>query len=199
MERIFLSDLSYTTAQGLTSEFIPYGVGCIKSYFCEHAHSRDQFEVVLFQDPERFIERFLEDPPAVVAFSNYSWNRELSYALAREAKRRRPETLVVFGGPNYPLEDPLREQLAPAASTRWTCTSWARGKQPFANLIDAWAELPRHRQDPKRAGIEGCHALVDGKLFKSSDVTPRLPAPRPDFESPYVVGYPRRVPRLAAS
>jgi radical SAM superfamily enzyme YgiQ (UPF0313 family) len=172
--------------QGLTSEFIPYGVGCIESYFREHARSRDQFDVVLFQDPERFIERFLEDPPAVVAFSNYSWNRELSYALARCAKRRHPETLVVFAGPNYPLEDPLRE--------RWLQQFEAvdvyvlgEGEQPFSELIDHWAEV-RDIDKTRRAGIEGCHALVDGRLFKSNDVTPRLPS-LDLFESPYTAGF----------
>ena len=72
METLFLSDLSHVTAGGLTSEFIPYGVGCIKSYFCEHGKSRDHFDLRLFQDPQAFIEQFQREKPAIIAFSNYS-------------------------------------------------------------------------------------------------------------------------------
>ena len=186
MKSIFLSDLSHVTAGGLTSEFIAYGVGCIKSYFCEYAETRDQFDVRIFQDPELFISAFLSDPPAVAAFSNYSWNRDLSYALAREVKRQRPETLVVFGGPNYPLEDPVREhwfKKFPAVDVYVT----GEGEEPFAALIDRWVALG-DIEAVKRAGIEGCHALVDDRLFRASDVTPRLT----DLDivpSPYVRGY----------
>ena len=133
METIFLSDLSHVTAGGLTSEFIPYGVGCIKSYFCEYAESRDRYKIRIFQDPERFISSALAEPPMVVAFSNYSWNRDVSYSLAQEIKKRRPETLVVFGGPNYPLEDPVRERWFkqfPAVDVYVT----GEGEEPFATV-----------------------------------------------------------------
>ena len=35
--------------------------------------------------------------------SSYSWNHNLAKAFARYAKARRPETLVLMGGPNFPL------------------------------------------------------------------------------------------------
>ena len=37
--------------------------------------------------------------------SNYLWNEALSFHFAKLAKRLRPETLVVMGGPNIPIED----------------------------------------------------------------------------------------------
>jgi radical SAM superfamily enzyme YgiQ (UPF0313 family) len=178
--------LSHVTTGGLTSEFLPYGVGCIKSYFHKYAESRDQYDVRILQDPERFISSYLSNPPEVVAFSNYSWNRDLSYGLAEEVKRRRPSTLVVFGGPNYPLEDPSREswfKSFPAVDIYVT----GEGEEPFAALIDLWSELG-DVEAVKRAGIEGCHALVDGQLFRASDVTPRLKS-LDLVPSPYVQGY----------
>ena len=187
LRSIFLSDLSHVTAGGLTSEFLPYGVGCIKSYFRKYAKSRDHYdEIRIFQDPENFISSYLSSPPEVVAFSNYSWNRDLSYGLAAEVKRRSPSTLVVFGGPNYPLEDPLRDnwfRSFPAVDVYVT----GEGEEPFAALIDLWTEL-RDVEAVKRAGIEGCHAFVDGKLFRSSTVTPRLKS-LDVVPSPYVQGY----------
>ncbi len=186
MKSIFLSDLSHVTAGGLTSEFLPYGVGCIKSYFRKYARSRDLYDVRIFQDPEAFISSYLSNPPELVAFSNYSWNRDLSYGLAEEVKRRSPSTLVVFGGPNYPLEDPLREQWFkrfPAIDVYVT----GEGEEPFAALADLWSESG-DVEAVKRAGIDGCHALVDGRLFRSSDVTPRLKS-LDVVPSPYVQGY----------
>lgn len=186
MKNIFISDLSYVTAGGLTSEFLPYGVGCIKSYFKKYARSRDFYDLAIFQDPERFISAYLSNPPEVVAFSNYSWNRDLSYGLAEAVKRRAPSTLVVFGGPNYPLEDHLRERWFnryPAIDVYVT----GEGEEPFAALIDRWSESG-DIEAVKRAGIEGCHALVDGKLFRSSAVTPRLKSLEL-VPSPYVQGY----------
>ncbi len=187
MRSIFLSDLSHVTAGGLTSEFLPYGVGCIKSYFRKCARSQDQFEDIrIFQDPESFISSYLSTSPEVVAFSNYSWNRDLSYGLAEEVKRRSPSTLVVFGGPNYPLEDASRDgwfRRFPAVDIYVT----GEGEEPFAALIDLWSEL-RDVEAVKRAGIEGCHAFVDGQLFKSSNATPRLKS-LDLVPSPYVQGY----------
>ena len=187
MPRVFLSDLSHTTAQGLTSEFIPYGVGCLKSYYLAHGAARDRYQIRLFQDPEALIAAWLADPPEVLAFSNYSWNRDLSYAIAAEAKRRRPETLVVFGGPNYPLEDPVRLawlEAHPAVDVYVI----GEGEAPFTALLDRYDETGGDLEAARRSGIEGCHALLDGELVMSSDVTPRL-ASLDLFPSPYAAGY----------
>ena len=186
METLFLSDLSHVTAGGLTSEFIPYGVGCIKSYFCEHGKSRDHFDLRLFQDPQAFIEQFQREKPAIIAFSNYSWNRDVSYALAEEVKRLRPATLVIFGGPNYPLEDELRELwFKKFAAVDIYVTG--EGERPFAALLDLWHEV-HDIEALKRAGIDGCHALVDGRVFRANDITPRLES-LDIVPSPYVRGY----------
>jgi len=186
MEPVYLSDLSHVTAGGLTSEFIPYGVGCIKSYFYEYAKTRERYDIRLFQDPDLFIASYLREPATVVAFSNYSWNRDVSYALAEEVKRQRPETLVVFGGPNYPLEDNVRERWLKQFSAV-DIYIIGEGERPFAELIDLWSET-HDIETLKRAGIDGCHALVDGRLFRANDVTPRLES-LDLVPSPYVKGY----------
>jgi radical SAM superfamily enzyme YgiQ (UPF0313 family) len=38
----------------------------------------------------------------VVGFSTYVWNAQISLEAARRLKRRKPEMLVIFGGPNVP-------------------------------------------------------------------------------------------------
>src|SRR5262249_19597688 len=41
--------------------------------------------------------------PSLLGFSNYSWNCHLSYEYVTRVKRRHPQTVFVFGGPNYGL------------------------------------------------------------------------------------------------
>ena len=186
MKTIYLSDLSHVTAGGLTSEFIPYGVGCIKSFFKEYGQSRDEFDVRIFQDPDELIAAYMARPAEIMAFSNYSWNRDVSYGLAEEVKKRSPSTLVVFGGPNYPLDAHQRENWL----KRFLAVDVyviGEGEEPFTALVDRWAQV-KDVEAVKRSGIEGCHSLVDGRLHCVSDATPRLK--NLDLvPSPYARGY----------
>ncbi len=184
--KIYLCDLSHVTETGLTSEFIPYGIGCIKSYFKEHAESKDEFEISLFKHPEVFVNSFLENKPDMVGFSNYCWNSDLSHSFAQEIKRIAPETLVVFGGPNYPLEDEERE---PWLKNRAAIDLYIIGEaeEPFSKIVDHWCQN-ESLQKLKLSGIDGCHTLVDNKFFKSNDTVPRL-SNLNVFPSPYLKGY----------
>jgi hypothetical protein len=67
---------------------------------------RDQPEVEsrLFAYPDVLLEALRLDPPDVLMLSNYMWNEWLSFHFAKLAKRIKPETLVVMGGPNISLE-----------------------------------------------------------------------------------------------
>jgi radical SAM superfamily enzyme YgiQ (UPF0313 family) len=51
-------------------------------------------------DVADYVERILAFRPAIVGFSIYVWSAECLVAVAREIKRRRPECLVIFGGPS---------------------------------------------------------------------------------------------------
>ena len=45
----------------------------------------------------------------VIGFSNYMWNSELSLALARRIKEYAADTIIVMGGPNYPVVESEQE------------------------------------------------------------------------------------------
>jgi radical SAM superfamily enzyme YgiQ (UPF0313 family) len=81
---------------------LPYSVGLLKSYAIAHAAEPHEWLLPVYKRlPVAEGADALEDAD-VVAFSAYVWNVELSLAIAREVKRRRPETLIVFGGPQVP-------------------------------------------------------------------------------------------------
>ena len=185
MQQIYLSDLSHTIQGGLTSEFIPYGIGCIKSYYLNKGLYRDNYEITLFQNPNILFEAIIKRQPSVLAFSNYSWNRNLSYAIAEEAKRRAPEILVVFGGPNYPLDKAEKYKWLkrfPSVDVYIT----GEGEEPFMRVLDSWSEHHDIEQ-LKSQKIEGVEAISDGDVYMFSD--PYRLKSLDEFPSPYVMGY----------
>ncbi|MFN3075332.1 MAG: B12-binding domain-containing radical SAM protein [Alphaproteobacteria bacterium] len=190
IEAFFLCDPTHT-AQGLNAELIPYALGCIKSYF--HANATRPAEIRLFKYPETFAEAFLTLRPTLVGFSNYAWNLDLSYSLAEEVKRHAPETLVVFGGPNYPLEAHRQQQWL-AEHPAIDLYVVGEGEVPFQRIAETW--LDTHDIGAvQRAGIVGTHVLIDGVLTRYNplhkdgfDDFPRIT----DLDatpSPYLMGY----------
>jgi hypothetical protein len=191
MEKIYICDISHTS-QGITSEYVPYAIGCLKSYF--HEHGEQEAEVMLFKFPETLAAEFVRDKPTMVGFSNYMWNLDISYMFAEAMKKISPNVLIVFGGRNYPIETHRQGkwfQDYPAVDVYLT----GNGEVPFQKIADVW--LKTHSiNEVKRAEIDGAHSYIDGKLRKTVlsqakdgyDQEPRvqdlLKTP-----SPYLMGY----------
>lgn len=110
--RVWLADLTYTgqDTQSLGADTFPLAVGCVATY----AESQIQFNhpIRLFRYPEKAAQALLtEGAPDIMGFSNFVWNSELSLAFARRLKELSPKTLVVMGGPNYPIEPEKQESF----------------------------------------------------------------------------------------
>jgi hypothetical protein len=180
---VWLADLTYTQ-QGVSAETMPQAVGGLATY----AATRMDLEhrVRVFKYPEK-LARALEDEawPDVVGFSNYVWNSNLSRAFAASIKQRSPGTLVVFGGPHYPLltaeqERFLRERLGPAVDFYVE----GEGEHAFAELLLALAS----------GGTGAVHGRIPGVHSIDSTGRAHLPAPGarlPDLRavpSPYLAG-----------
>jgi radical SAM superfamily enzyme YgiQ (UPF0313 family) len=99
---IYLADLRYNYSGVLANDCMPLGVAYMKAVM-----DRDLPEVEsrLYAYPDRLWDAMERNPPDVLMVSNYLWNEALSFAFAKLAKRLRPETLVVMGGPNIPIEE----------------------------------------------------------------------------------------------
>ena len=186
-DTIFLADLTHVTSLGWGTETIPYAVACIKSWLCEHSAHKDRFNVRLFKHPQRFIDAVLAERPVIVGLSNYMWNLDLSYSIAEAIKRRRPETLIVFGGPNYPIDDGAREEWLRAHPAVDVHVS-GEGEGPFAGLVDAWYRHGGDLDAVKREPIGGSHSIVDGAFMRHDDVGARM-ANLDLIPSPYLAGY----------
>ncbi|MBI3513721.1 MAG: cobalamin B12-binding domain-containing protein [Proteobacteria bacterium] len=93
--------------------YLPYAVGLLQSYVEQQAADPQRYQFLLpvyKRIPVDEAVAALADAD-VVGFSLYVWNLRISLEVARRLKARRPDILVVFGGPQVPdrSEDFLRE------------------------------------------------------------------------------------------
>jgi radical SAM superfamily enzyme YgiQ (UPF0313 family) len=98
---VYLADLRHNFSGVLANDCMPLGVAYMKAVMDRDlpaARSR------VFAYPDRLLTVLEQDAPDVLMLSNYMWNESLSFHFAKLAKRVRPETLVVMGGPNIHLE-----------------------------------------------------------------------------------------------
>jgi len=84
--------------------YLPLATGMLQAYAQKFVAVPEAYEFALpicqFTPIDEAAERLSDCD--IVAFSCYVWNEQNSLALAREYKRRRPDGVVVFGGPQVP-------------------------------------------------------------------------------------------------
>ena len=97
---IYLCDPTHDTVV-LVSDTIPLNIGFVAAY-CLKNHGKN-VNIELFKYPNDILRAIRSAPPAIIGFSNYSWNSNLSEHLAGVAKKFNPETVTVFGGTNFPV------------------------------------------------------------------------------------------------
>ena len=103
--KIFLCDLTYDTII-LVSDTIPINIGFVGSYLKKNFENK--IELSLYKYPNDVIKKIYDNPPDMLALSNYSWNSNLSEYVASIAKKVNPNTIVVQGGTNFPHEEKLQ-------------------------------------------------------------------------------------------
>src|SRR3989338_1590043 len=87
--------------------YFPYSVGILQAYARRHLREPECYQFVLPVYRRISVEEAAEQlkEAEVACFSAYIWNVRLSLAIAQALKRRNPETLIAFGGPQVPKRD----------------------------------------------------------------------------------------------
>jgi radical SAM superfamily enzyme YgiQ (UPF0313 family) len=105
---ISFADLTYTK-QGFSNTSFPFGISLIAAYAKEKYD--EEIDAEIFQYPDDFSKYLKNKLPKIACFSNYSWTLDMAHEFARKIKEKSPETITVFGGPNYPLENEEQEKF----------------------------------------------------------------------------------------
>jgi radical SAM superfamily enzyme YgiQ (UPF0313 family) len=179
---VWLCDLTHTF-QTLATNRIPLGIGMIASY-CRKQLG-ELISIHLFKFLDTLIEALKREPdPLIVGFANYVWNQNLNMEVAKRIKKRIPDSVIVFGGPNFPSEDNRQTKFLKTAP--WIDFYLLHeGEVAFADLIRLVLEHDGDAEVVKRHAPLNSVFLQNGKLAKGE------PGPRIDISevpSPYLSG-----------
>jgi putative methyltransferase len=119
-KNVYLSQYNTATERNL----IPLAIGLLTSYIKDNKLVQDNFDIdlhILREDPKKIIDSY--DNPYLLGYSNYFWNFHYTIEVAKLAKKKFQNAIVVFGGPSVPVEEyAVREFFL---------------KYPFVNIIVA--------------------------------------------------------------
>src|SRR6056300_500417 len=101
-KNIYFSQVNYSTGSGkFKGYWFPYSVATIWAYVQQFEWVTDNFQLqeLLFkrETPEELLDRIEE--PHIFCFSNYVWNYEYNKKIAEAVKKKYPNCLISFGGP----------------------------------------------------------------------------------------------------
>lgn len=156
--KIWLVDPTYTQQQ-ISSESMPAAIGGIATFTEKHLKLKNKIRI--FKYPEKLAMALKNDIPDVIGFSNYMWNSELSLALARRIKEYAADTIVVMGGPNYPIVQ-SEQEIFLRNHPEIDFHIKGEGEVAFANLM---AELIR--SDMKKSNLK--HELPSVHFISSEN------------------------------
>lgn len=157
--------------------YLPYSPAVLWSYAQQFKTVTDKYELADFiwrRDPIDQVVELLKDN-AVVGFSTYIWNRSYNNVLARELKKANPDILIIFGGPEPPIEKPNFFEKFPYVDI---CVK-QEGEISFKRILEA-----ESREDFKT--IPGLLLNDNGNTFDTgqSDRIDNLDS----IPSPYLIG-----------
>jgi len=183
--RIYLADLTHTGASVVSSEIFPLASGLIGAYLLKNLP--DQVEVELFKFPENLTWAIEENPPDIIGFTNYSWNLNLSYEYAQIIKQRLPDSVVLFGGVNYDLNQEEVRMFWKRYPLIDFCVI-QEGEAAALNLLEQLLKFNLNVERLKATTVDlpNCHYLYKEVLIQGSSMS-RLPCIE-DLPSPYLMG-----------
>ena len=155
------------------------------------AYSLEKFggkiDAEIFKCPMDYIDYLERETPRIACFSNYIWNLSLSYEIAARIKEQSPQTIIVFGGPNYPLD---REEQGAFLRAHPVIDFYVfrNGEVPFSLLFETIENYEFDAQALKadKIAIPGCHYFSEG-TFTGGETVAALKE-LDEIPSPYLTG-----------
>ncbi len=157
----------------------------VAAYFLEKTAGKADAEV--FKHPADYFSYLERGIPRVACFSNLIWNLNLSYEIARRIKEKSAETIVIFGGPNYPLA-PSDQEAFLQQHPDIDFYVFRNGEVPFSHLFEILEsyDFDAEKLKSERVVIPSCHYLADDS-FVGGEVVAAIKE-LDEIPSPYLTG-----------
>ena len=104
--KIFLADLTYDTIT-LSTDVMPLNIGYIAAYAKEQFGS--DIKLKLFKYIDKLENEIEHSYPDILAMSNYAWCYRINREISKIFKKINENGIVVWGGPNFPVDLPSQE------------------------------------------------------------------------------------------
>lgn len=181
---IYLADLTHT-GPVISSNYFPLAVGLLGSELLREIPELVEIEIFKYpQDLSKAVERRM---PKIIGFTNYSWNCNLAYQYAKHIKEASPETIILFGGPNYgSVQDEMTWFWK-----RYPLIDFYVVKEGEVAIVELVRALHEVDYDPlrlkkARTPLGNCHYWWKGELIIGKDL-PRIKSIE-ELPSPYLDG-----------
>ena len=135
--KIYLSNLTYDTISIATDAF-PLNIGYLASY--SKKKFGDDTDFTLFKYIDELDKSIRDSPPDILGMSNYIWNYNIGLEFFRIMKEISPNTLLVWGGPNFPLDFPSQKKFM-ENHPEFDIYVPIRGEIGFVNIIERMLEI----------------------------------------------------------
>ena len=126
----------------LNAYYLPYSVGTLWAYVNQFEEINTQYKLNRFvwrrDDVEQTAQALCKD--TIVGFSVYVWNDQYCRALARRIKELNPYVLIIFGGPQPPIEKPEFFELFPYVDV---CVK-TEGEISFRRILETYPDSLKH-------------------------------------------------------
>ena len=181
--KIYFADLTHTGI-GINANMFPLGVGLVAAYASQELDG--DIEVSIYKYPDDLDQALRQEIPSVLCMSNYAWSANLSYTFAKYVKQHHPEVVVIFGGPNFPIDRSLREAFLSERPVIDFYIKWD-GEHAFSGLM---RKLLHYDLDAGALKSEGplldntCYLAPHGYVEGLDQRVPDLTA----LPSPYLTG-----------
>ena len=178
-KKLSFCDLTHT-GQTVCANTFPLGAAMVAAYAKQEL--KDKISIELFKYPEDFARSLDKTVPDIAAFSAYSWNNDLSHEIARRIKKRSPQTIIVFGGENFPgyggQKSPVARDAQKAYFEKYPAIDFFIFSEAELAFVELYGKLEAVGFDAakfKAARTESgnVHYLVDGELV-ASPILPRI-------------------------
>ena len=188
--RLYMADLGHNQLT-YSSDVYPLGVANLVTYTLAYAQVREPLDFKIFREPQDLKAAIDAEPPDVLALSSYSWNHYLSCQFADYAKARRPETVTMMGGPNFPLTSAEQESFLrsmPMIDFAVRGPTY-EGERAFLNIIQRLSDVGHSVEEAQEEPIPG-NMWIDrrtGEFVPGGEVARIMDLD--DIPSPYLSGW----------